>query len=59
MKKPGVTVTKSGLQYQVLTPGKGARPHATSTVKVNYVGTLTTAASLTAATSAASRQPSR
>jgi FKBP-type peptidyl-prolyl cis-trans isomerase len=40
MKKPGVKVTASGLQYEVLTPGKGAKPHATSTVKVNYVGTL-------------------
>jgi FKBP-type peptidyl-prolyl cis-trans isomerase FkpA len=40
MKKPGVKVTASGLQYEVLTAGKGAKPHASSTVKVNYVGTL-------------------
>lgn len=38
-KKPGVIVTASGLQYEILTPGKGAKPKATSTVKVNYRGT--------------------
>ena len=40
MKKPGVKVTKSGLQYEVITEGKGAKPRPTSTVKVNYAGTL-------------------
>lgn len=38
-KKPGVIVTASGLQYEILTPGKGPKPQATSTVKVNYRGT--------------------
>jgi len=37
---PGVTVTKSGLQYMTLTPGTGASPKATDTVKVHYRGTL-------------------
>ena len=39
-KKPGVVTTASGLQYQVLTEGKGAKPGATDGVKVNYKGTL-------------------
>lgn len=38
--KAGVRVTKSGLQYQVLTPGSGAKPKATDVVKVHYRGTL-------------------
>jgi len=40
-KKDGVTVTKSGIQYKVLTEGKGPKPKATDTVTVNYRGTLT------------------
>jgi FKBP-type peptidyl-prolyl cis-trans isomerase FklB len=36
----GVTVTASGLQYTVLTPGAGAIPKATDVVTVNYRGTL-------------------
>ena len=39
-KKPGVVTTASGLQYQVLTEGKGAKPAATDTVRVHYKGTL-------------------
>ncbi|MDX8383781.1 MAG: FKBP-type peptidyl-prolyl cis-trans isomerase [Ghiorsea sp.] len=39
-KKDGVKVTESGLQYEVLTQGDGAKPIATNTVKVHYKGTL-------------------
>ncbi|MBR0459941.1 MAG: FKBP-type peptidyl-prolyl cis-trans isomerase [Victivallales bacterium] len=39
-KKPGVTVTASGLQIQVLTEGTGRSPKATDTVRVHYEGTL-------------------
>lgn len=39
-KKEGITVTESGLQYQVLTAGDGPKPAATDTVKVHYKGTL-------------------
>ncbi|MFT4179644.1 MAG: FKBP-type peptidyl-prolyl cis-trans isomerase [Thermomonas sp.] len=39
-KKPGVKTTASGLQYQVLTEGKGAKPKATDGVKVHYQGTV-------------------
>ena len=38
--QPGVVTTPSGLQYQVLRPGNGARPTATSKVRVNYEGKL-------------------
>ena len=38
--KPGVRSTPSGLQYQVLTPGTGAKPGAKDGVKVHYKGTL-------------------
>lgn len=38
--KPGIKSTASGLQYQVLVEGKGAKPAATDTVKVNYEGKL-------------------
>ncbi|MDR0543058.1 MAG: FKBP-type peptidyl-prolyl cis-trans isomerase [Dysgonamonadaceae bacterium] len=34
-----VQVTASGLQYKVVTEGKGAKPAATDVVKVNYKGT--------------------
>lgn len=39
-KKPGVTVTASGLQYEVITQGSGAIPSKTSKVKTHYHGTL-------------------
>ena len=39
-KKEGVTVTASGLQYLVITPGTGRSPSATDTVEVHYEGTL-------------------
>ena len=39
-KKPGVVTLPSGLQYKVLTEGKGAIPTATQKVKVNYEGHL-------------------
>jgi FKBP-type peptidyl-prolyl cis-trans isomerase len=38
--KPEVRATESGLQYQVLRAGSGAKPAATDTVRVNYKGTL-------------------
>ena len=38
--KPGIITTASGLQYQVITAGKGPKPSATSTVKVHYQGTV-------------------
>ncbi len=39
-KKEGVTTTKSGLQYQVLTEGTGRSPKATDKVRCHYEGTL-------------------
>lgn len=39
--KPGVTVTASGLQYEVLKSGAGGRkPQAIETVRVHYHGTM-------------------
>jgi FKBP-type peptidyl-prolyl cis-trans isomerase FklB len=37
--KPGVITLASGLQYQILTAGKGAIPKASDTVVCNYRGT--------------------
>ena len=39
-KRPGITVTPSGLQYEVLTEGTGRSPKATDTVRCHYHGTL-------------------
>ena len=38
-KNPKVKVTASGLQYEVITMGKGPKPSDTSKVKVHYHGT--------------------
>ena len=37
-KKEGVVTLPSGVQYKVITEGKGAMPTETATVKVNYEG---------------------
>ncbi len=39
-KKDGIKSTPSGLQYEVLREGAGAKPGATSTVEVHYEGRL-------------------
>ena len=39
-KRPEVKTTESGLQYEVITEGKGQKPAATDVVKVHYKGTL-------------------
>ena len=39
-KDPNVKVTASGLQYKVVTEGKGEKPSATSKVTVKYTGKL-------------------
>lgn len=38
--KEGIQVTESGLQYEVLTEGKGEIPESTSRVKTHYHGTF-------------------
>ena len=38
--KPGVQVTASGLQYEIVRPGNGAKPVAADVVSVHYKGTL-------------------
>ena len=38
-KKEGIHVTESGLQYEVLKEGDGAKPTTENTVKVDYTGT--------------------
>lgn len=39
-KRPEVKTTESGLQYEVITEGTGAKPTATDKVTVHYHGTL-------------------
>lgn len=39
-QREGVQITASGLQYEVLTEGAGAKPKATDKVKCHYHGTL-------------------
>jgi FKBP-type peptidyl-prolyl cis-trans isomerase FklB len=39
-ERPGVLVTASGLQYEVIKMGTGPKPTPTSEVKVHYKGTL-------------------
>ncbi len=39
-KRDEVTVTESGLQYEVITTGEGEKPSADSTVSVHYHGTF-------------------
>lgn len=39
-KKTGVKVTASGLQYEVVSGGKGKKPSLTNVVKVHYTGKL-------------------
>jgi FKBP-type peptidyl-prolyl cis-trans isomerase len=38
--QPGVKTTASGLQYQVISQGTGARPGPNDTVKINYTGSF-------------------
>jgi FKBP-type peptidyl-prolyl cis-trans isomerase FklB len=39
-QRPEVTVTESGLQYEVLQPGAGVKPTSSNRVTVHYHGTL-------------------
>lgn len=39
-KRPNVVTLPSGLQYEVITEGKGKKPQATDQVKCHYEGTL-------------------
>jgi len=39
-KRTGVVTTASGLQYEVITEGKGQKPSASDRVQVHYHGTL-------------------
>ena len=40
-RKPGVKITASGLQYEVIKEGTGPKPSASNVVKVHYEGSLT------------------
>jgi len=39
-QKPGVRVTESGLQYEIIRDADGEKPDEDSVVRVNYTGTL-------------------
>lgn len=39
-KRPNVVTLPSGLQYEIITEGKGKKPEATDQVKCHYEGTL-------------------
>ncbi|MBP5639187.1 MAG: FKBP-type peptidyl-prolyl cis-trans isomerase [Victivallales bacterium] len=39
-KKPGVKITDSGLQVEIINPGEGKRPNAKDVVRVHYTGKL-------------------
>ena len=39
-EKTGITTLESGLQYEILTEGNGAKPKASDTVTTHYHGTL-------------------
>lgn len=39
-EKPGITELPSGLQYEVMVQGTGAKPNATNKVSCHYHGTL-------------------
>ena len=39
-KKPGITITASGLQYEVISQGNGPKPTAENMVRVHYEGWL-------------------
>ena len=39
-KKEGVKVTASGLQYEIISEGKGAKPRRDQKVRVHYTGSL-------------------
>ena len=39
-KREGITVTESGMQYEILVAGDGDKPVAESTVRTHYHGTL-------------------
>jgi len=40
MRKPGIQVTSSGLQYEILHESSGEKPEFNSVVRVNYEGSL-------------------
>jgi len=40
-RKPGITITQTGLQYEIISEGYGARPSSLDRVLVHYEGTFT------------------